>query len=74
MRSGRVDSLVGRGVALAYQGDTAAARAAADAAVEATAELGGLKAGAAYHALALAALAAGDATAAQDATEAARPL
>ena len=48
----RVDSLVGLGIALAYQGDTAAARAAADAAVEATAELGGLKAGAAYHVLA----------------------
>ena len=70
----RVDSLVGLGIALAYQGDTAAARAAADAAVEATAELGGLKAGAAYHVLALAALAAGDAAAAQDATEAGWPL
>ena len=67
----RVDSLVGLGIALAYQGDTAAARAAADAAVEATAELGGLKAAAAYHVLAFAALAAGDATTAQDATEAA---
>jgi DNA-binding CsgD family transcriptional regulator len=61
-------------MALAYQGDIAAARAAADAAVEATAELGGLKAGAAYHALAIAALAAGDAATAQDATEAAWPL
>ena len=37
------DSLVCQGIALAYQGDTAAARAAADAAVEAAAELGGLK-------------------------------
>ena len=53
---------------------TAAARAAADAAVEATAELGGLKAAAAYHVLAVAALAAGDAAVAQDATEAGRPL
>ncbi len=70
----RVDSLVGLGVALAYQGDTAAARAAADAAVEATAELGGLKAAAAYHVLAVAALAAGDATTAQDATKAGWPL
>jgi DNA-binding CsgD family transcriptional regulator len=69
----RVDSLVGLGIALAHQGDTAAARAAADAAVEATAELGGIKAGAAYHVLAIAALAAGDATTAQDATEAAWP-
>jgi predicted ATPase/class 3 adenylate cyclase/DNA-binding CsgD family transcriptional regulator len=67
----RVDSLVGLGIALAYQGDIAAARAAADAAVEATAELGGPKAGAAYDALATAALAAGDAAAAQAATEAA---
>ena len=67
----RVDSLVGLGIALAYQGDYAAARAAAETAVEATAELGGLKAVAAYHVLAVAALAAGDAAAAQDATEAA---
>jgi predicted ATPase/class 3 adenylate cyclase/DNA-binding CsgD family transcriptional regulator len=67
----RADSLAGRGIALAYQGDTAAARAAADAAIEAAAELGGIKAGAAYGALALAALAAGDVPMAQDATEAA---
>jgi len=67
----RADSLAYHGVALAYQGDTAAARAAADAAVEAAAELGGLKAGVAYSALAIAALAAGDAAMAQDATEAA---
>ena len=51
----RVDSVVARAVALAYHGDSAAARAAADAAVEATAEMGGLKAGAAYRALAMAA-------------------
>ena len=70
----RVDSLVGLGIALAYQGDPAPARAAAAAAVEATAELGGLKAAAAYHVLAIAALAAGDAATAQDATEAGRPL
>jgi predicted ATPase/class 3 adenylate cyclase/DNA-binding CsgD family transcriptional regulator len=70
----RVDSLVGLGIALAYQGDPAPARAAAAAAVEATAELGGLKAAAAYNVLAVAALAAGDTTTAQDATEAGRPL
>ena len=64
---------MGRGIALAYHGDAAAAQAAADAAIEATAELGGLKAGAAYWALAIAALAAGDAAMAQDATEAAWP-
>jgi predicted ATPase/class 3 adenylate cyclase/DNA-binding CsgD family transcriptional regulator len=67
----RVDSLLGRCIALAYQGDVAAARATADAAVEATNELGGLKASAAYHALAIAALAAGDVATAQDANEAA---
>jgi predicted ATPase/class 3 adenylate cyclase/DNA-binding NarL/FixJ family response regulator len=70
----RVDSLVGLGIALAHQGEYAAALAAAEAAVEATAELGGLKAVAAYHVLAVAALAAGDATTAQDATAAGRPL
>jgi hypothetical protein len=48
------------------------ARAAADAAVEAAAELGGLFAGVAYGALALAALAAGDGDAAQHASEMAR--
>jgi DNA-binding CsgD family transcriptional regulator len=69
----RVDSLVGLGIARAYQGDTVAARAAADAAVDATVELGGLKAAAAQHMLALAAMAAGDTRTAQDAIEAARP-
>jgi predicted ATPase/class 3 adenylate cyclase/DNA-binding CsgD family transcriptional regulator len=67
----RADSLEFQGIALAYAGDTAAARAATDAAVEATAELGGPKAGGAYWASATAALAAGDAATAQDATEAA---
>jgi len=60
-----------QGAVLAYQGDTAAARAAADAAVEAAAERGGLLAGLAYWALAAAALAAGDAATARNATEAA---
>ena len=69
----RADSLAYQGIALAYQGDTAAARAAADAAIEAAAELGGIAAGIAYWALAIAALAAGDAATAQDATEAAWP-
>jgi predicted ATPase/class 3 adenylate cyclase/DNA-binding CsgD family transcriptional regulator len=67
----RLDGLAFRGVALAYQGDLAAARAAADAAVEAAAELSGPKASLAYMSLAAAALAAGDATTAQEATEAA---
>jgi predicted ATPase/class 3 adenylate cyclase/DNA-binding CsgD family transcriptional regulator len=69
----RADGLACQGAALAYQGDTAAARATADAAVEAAAELGGLKAGLAYWALAAAAFAAGDVATAQDATEAAWP-
>ena len=59
--------------ALAFRGEAAAARAAADAAVEAAAELGGLRAGVAYWASATTALAAGDAAAAQDATDAAWP-
>jgi predicted ATPase/class 3 adenylate cyclase/DNA-binding NarL/FixJ family response regulator len=69
----RVDSLIFRGITLAYQGDTAGARTAADSAVKATAELGGIKAGAAHFALATAALAAGDIATAQDATEAGSP-
>ena len=60
-----------QGIALAYRGDFAAAQAAADGAIEAAAELGGLRAGVAYWALALAALAADDLETAQDATEAA---
>jgi predicted ATPase/class 3 adenylate cyclase/DNA-binding CsgD family transcriptional regulator len=67
----RADSLAYQGIALAYQGDTAAARAAVDVAVEAAAEFGGLKASLAYGALAIVALAAGDAATALDATEAA---
>ncbi|WP_186245829.1 helix-turn-helix transcriptional regulator [Mycobacterium simulans] len=55
---------------LAYQGELKAARAAADAAFEA-AELGEFFAGMGYSALATAALAAGDAKTAKDASEAA---
>jgi predicted ATPase/class 3 adenylate cyclase/DNA-binding NarL/FixJ family response regulator len=65
------NSLALQGAVLAYQGDTGAARAAADAAVEAAAELGGSPAGLGYSALATAALAAGDVAAARDATVAA---
>jgi predicted ATPase/class 3 adenylate cyclase/DNA-binding CsgD family transcriptional regulator len=54
---------------LAYHGDASAARAAAEAAVEATAEFPGLNAGIAYWALAFAALAAGDAPTAQDGSD-----
>jgi predicted ATPase/class 3 adenylate cyclase/DNA-binding CsgD family transcriptional regulator len=63
-------SLAYQGVMLAFQGDTGAARAAADAAIEAAAELGGIYAGTGYAALALAALAAGDAATLRDSTEA----
>jgi predicted ATPase/class 3 adenylate cyclase/DNA-binding CsgD family transcriptional regulator len=63
-------SLAFQGVVLAYQGDTGAARAAADAAVEAAADLGGLYAAQGYAALAIAALAAGDTATAKDAIEA----
>jgi predicted ATPase/class 3 adenylate cyclase/DNA-binding CsgD family transcriptional regulator len=62
-----------QGFALAFRGEAAAARAAADAAVEAAAELGGLRAGVAYWVSATTALAAGDAATAQDATDAAWP-
>ncbi len=58
------------GHALAYHGDTSAARAAANAAVETAAGLGGFVPGFAYTALAVAALAAGDVSVAQDASEA----
>ena len=63
-------SLAGQGIALAYLGDTGAARASADAAIQAAAELGGIGAGLGYRVLGFAALAAGDAATAQDATEA----
>jgi predicted ATPase/class 3 adenylate cyclase/DNA-binding CsgD family transcriptional regulator len=65
-----VTSLAWHGVVLAYQGHTAAARAAADAAIEAAAELGGIYAAMGYAALTFAALAAGDAATARDAIEA----
>jgi predicted ATPase/class 3 adenylate cyclase/DNA-binding CsgD family transcriptional regulator len=64
-------SLAGQGIALAYHGDTGAARVAADGAIVAAAELGGFFAGIGYPALLFAALAAGDAATALDATEAA---
>jgi predicted ATPase/class 3 adenylate cyclase/DNA-binding CsgD family transcriptional regulator len=65
-----VQSLAGQGQVLAFQGDTAAARAAANAAIEAAAEMGGFYAAMGYATLASAALAAGDAATAQDAIEA----
>ena len=65
----RAASLGGQALALAAQGETGAARAAADAAVEGAAEVGGVAAGVGYAALANAALVAGDVAAAQDAIE-----
>jgi predicted ATPase/DNA-binding CsgD family transcriptional regulator len=65
-----VTSLAFQGIVLAWQGDAAAARAAADAAIEAAAETGGIWAALGYAALAFAGMAAGDAATAQDACEA----
>ena len=61
--------LVGHAIALAMQGEVRASRAAADAAVEAAAELGGIAASNGHIASAFAALAAGDAATAHDAIE-----
>ena len=57
--------------ALAWQGEAVAARAAADAAIEAASEISEIFAGVGYSALTTAALAAGDVEAALDASEAA---
>jgi predicted ATPase/class 3 adenylate cyclase/DNA-binding CsgD family transcriptional regulator len=64
-------SLGHQGSALAWHGDTAAARAAADANLECASEFGGLAASVGYFALGNAALAAGDVGTALDATAAA---
>jgi predicted ATPase/class 3 adenylate cyclase/DNA-binding CsgD family transcriptional regulator len=65
-------TLAFEGVALAWQGDACAARAAANEALEGgDNELGSLNAGLAYTALGMAALAAGDAATARTATDAA---
>jgi predicted ATPase/class 3 adenylate cyclase/DNA-binding CsgD family transcriptional regulator len=69
----RVDGLTFLSMALAYKGDKDAARAAADTAIKAAAELGGFKPGYSFAALATAALAAGDPATARDAAEAAWP-
>ena len=68
----RVTSLGGQSLALAYQGEAAAARAAAEAALKGSAELGGRFAVVAHAAVGFAALAAGDGAAAHEAREAAR--
>jgi predicted ATPase/class 3 adenylate cyclase/DNA-binding CsgD family transcriptional regulator len=68
----RVASIAYQGIALAWQGQTGAARAAADAAVEAASDVGEIHASLAYYALVSAALAAGDVATAQEASEADR--
>ncbi|BBY06124.1 helix-turn-helix transcriptional regulator [Mycobacterium noviomagense] len=62
--------LGGQGVVLALQGEVAAARAAAEAAVNAAAEVGGAYAAYGYAALSFSAMAGGDAAALQDAADA----
>ncbi|MGA8330627.1 MAG: LuxR C-terminal-related transcriptional regulator, partial [Mycobacterium sp.] len=64
-------SLAHLGSALAWQGDTSAARAAADASLESASEFGGLAASVAYFSSAQLALAAGDVETALEATAAA---
>ncbi len=64
------NSLAEQGIVLAFQGDTGAARAVAEAAIEAASEIGDIHTGLAYGALATAALAAGDAAMALDPIEA----
>jgi predicted ATPase/class 3 adenylate cyclase/DNA-binding CsgD family transcriptional regulator len=68
----RVTSLGGQTLALAYQGEAAAARAAAAAALKGGAELGGRFAVVTHAAVGFATLAAGDGTAVHEAREAAR--
>jgi predicted ATPase/class 3 adenylate cyclase/DNA-binding CsgD family transcriptional regulator len=68
----KAQGLAIQGLAFAFRGEMGAARSAARAAVEAAAELGGIAAGVAYAAFAVAALAAGDLETAHDASETAR--
>jgi predicted ATPase/class 3 adenylate cyclase/DNA-binding CsgD family transcriptional regulator len=68
----RVNSLGGQSLALAYRGEVAAARAAAEATLEGGAELGGTFAATRHAVVGIAALAAGDGAAAHEAREAAR--
>jgi predicted ATPase/class 3 adenylate cyclase/DNA-binding CsgD family transcriptional regulator len=63
-------ALMGLGYALAYQGDSSVARAAAEACVAAAAQLGGIAEPGACAALGIAAIAAGDVLTARDASEA----
>jgi predicted ATPase/class 3 adenylate cyclase/DNA-binding CsgD family transcriptional regulator len=65
-----LQSVGGQGIVLALQGEAAAARAAAEAAINAAAEVGGAYAAYGYAALSFSAMAGGDAAALQDAAEA----
>jgi predicted ATPase/class 3 adenylate cyclase/DNA-binding CsgD family transcriptional regulator len=65
-----VQSIGGQGVVLAFLGESSAARAAAEAAIQAAAEVGGAYAAYGYAALANAAMAAGDPAALREAVEA----
>ena len=68
----QVACLAFQGIAFAWQGQTGAARTAADAAVERASDVGEIHASLAYSALISAALAAGDVATAQEASEADR--
>jgi DNA-binding CsgD family transcriptional regulator len=68
----KVFGLMSYGHALAHQGEFAAARAAAQSALETTSTIGGFHEAAVYTVFAKAALAGGDATAAREACDAAR--
>jgi predicted ATPase/class 3 adenylate cyclase/DNA-binding CsgD family transcriptional regulator len=67
----KLTSLTGLGFARAYQGELSAARAAAEAALDAAPELGGYFEGLGFWVLAIAAVADGDTETAHDASEAA---
>ena len=68
----KVAGLQGLGFGLAYQGEATAAQAAAEAAIEVGADFGEYVLGLGFSALGVAALAAGDATAARNAEQTAR--
>jgi predicted ATPase/class 3 adenylate cyclase/DNA-binding CsgD family transcriptional regulator len=65
-----LQSVGGQGIVLALQGEVGAARAAAEAAINAAAEVGGAYAAYGYAALSFSAMAGGDTEALQDAAEA----
>ena len=66
-------ALISQAQALAYRGDTSAARAAGSEAIQAAAELGGIYEGTSYGVMTCAALASGDVAGAADASQAGWP-